>query len=126
MKNRNVIEKEEGMNVPGVVYASKKIFNEIKGDKTIEQVKNVAKLPGIVGESIALPDCHRGYGFPIGGVAAFDLKKGVISPGGVGYDINCGVLLLKTNLTSKDLIGKEKMLADAWKGKPISSKLQRV
>jgi len=59
MKNRNIIEKEEGMNVPGVVYASKKIFNEIKGDKTIEQVKNVAKLSGIVGESIALPDKHK-------------------------------------------------------------------
>lgn len=117
MKNKHIIPKEKGMLVPGAVYASEKIFNAIKEDKTIEQVKNVAKLPGIVGESIALADCHRGYGFPIGGVAAFDIKKGVISPGGVGYDINCGVLLLKTNLTSKDLKGKEKIFADALQKK---------
>ncbi|MBU2612260.1 MAG: RtcB family protein [Nanoarchaeota archaeon] len=112
-KYENIIPMENGMNVPGVVYASKELFDLVKDDKTIEQVKNVARLPGIVGKSIALPDCHRGYGFPIGGVAAFDLKKGVVSPGGVGYDINCGVLLLKTNLTKKDLEKKEEKLADA-------------
>ncbi len=72
----------------------------IKADKTLEQVKNVAQLPGIVKASIALSDAHQGYGFSIGGVAAFDMDKGIISPGGVGYDINCGVRLLKTNLTN--------------------------
>jgi tRNA-splicing ligase RtcB (3'-phosphate/5'-hydroxy nucleic acid ligase) len=93
----------EGMNVPGRIYASEGILNAVKKDKTISQVENVAKLPGIIGASIALADCHQGYGFPIGGVAGFDLEKGVISPGGVGYDINCSVRLLKTNLTKKDL-----------------------
>jgi tRNA-splicing ligase RtcB len=83
------IEKEEGMNVPGIVLASDKLMESIKQDKTLEQVKNVAKLPGIIEKSIALSDAHQGYGFPIGGVAAFDMKKGIISPGGVGYDINC-------------------------------------
>ncbi len=114
---RHDIVKEAGMNVPGIVYSSEEDYEEIKKDKTIEQVKNVAKLPGIIGESIALPDCHRGYGFPIGGVAAFDIKKGVISPGGVGYDINCGVLLLKTNLSIKDFKGKEEVFAEAMNKK---------
>jgi tRNA-splicing ligase RtcB len=114
---RHEIEREEGMLVPGVVYASSEDFEAIKKDKTIEQVRNVAKLPGIVGESIALPDCHRGYGFPIGGVAAFDVNKGVISPGGVGYDLNCGVLLLRTNLSIKDFKGKEKAFAEAMNKK---------
>ena len=116
-KNIHKIEIENGMNVPGVVYASEKIFNKIKEDKTLEQVKNVAKLPGILKYSIALPDAHQGYGFPIGGVAAFDLRKGVISPGGIGYDINCGVRLLRTNLTKKDLEGKEEKIAETLKRK---------
>ena len=82
------IEKEGKMNVPGIVFASKKLFESIEKDgKTLEQVKNVAALSGIVEKSIALPDAHSGYGFSIGGVAAFDLEKGIISPGGVGYDI---------------------------------------
>lgn len=83
------IEKENGMNVPGRIFASEEILENIKKDKTLEQVKNVAHLPGILKYSIALPDAHQGYGFSIGGVAAFDLDKGVISPGGVGYDVNC-------------------------------------
>ena len=83
------IPKEEGMLVPVIVYASEKILDDIKKDKTLEQAKNVAHLPGILKYSIALPDSHQGYGFSIGGVAAFDMDKGVISPGGVGYDINC-------------------------------------
>src|SRR3989344_6071260 len=84
------IEKEGNMNVPGKIFASEKLMENIKKDgKTIEQVKNVAQLKGIVGESIAMPDAHQGYGFPIGGVAAFDLEKGVITPGGIGFDINC-------------------------------------
>lgn len=103
MKNFYIIDKEEGMNVPGIIYASPKLYDFIKDDKAIQQVKNVAKLPGIIKYSIALPDAHQGYGFPIGGVAAFDLKTGVVSPGGVGYDINCGVRILKTNLKKKDV-----------------------
>ncbi|MDA3836561.1 MAG: RtcB family protein [Nanoarchaeota archaeon] len=105
------IEKEKGMNVPGRVYASEKLFKIIEQDKTLLQIKNVAKLPGIIGESIALPDAHQGYGFCIGGVAGFDLEKGVVSPGGVGYDINCGVRMVKTNLTKKDIQkNKEELL----------------
>lgn len=101
---------EDGMNVPGKVFASEELMQKIKADRSLEQVKNVAKLPGIIGRSIAMPDIHQGYGFPIGGVAAFDLETGVISPGGVGYDINCSVRLLKTNLKESDLKGKEKEL----------------
>jgi len=100
------------MNVPGVVYASEAILEAIKQDKTLEQVKNVAHLPGILKASIALPDAHQGYGFSIGGVAAFDLEKGVISPGGVGYDIDCSVRLLRTNLTKKDIISKQKEIVE--------------
>src|SRR3989344_4695176 len=88
------LKKEGKMNVPGIVFASDVLMEKIKQDKTLEQVKNVACLPGIVEKSIALADAHQGYGFSIGGVAAFDLEKGVISPGGVGFDINCGVRLL--------------------------------
>ncbi|MDO8528722.1 MAG: RtcB family protein [Nanoarchaeota archaeon] len=83
------IPQEGNMNVKGIVYASEKLIEAIKQDKTLEQVRNVACLPGILKASIALADSHQGYGFPIGGVAAFDMDKGVISPGGVGYDINC-------------------------------------
>lgn len=83
------IPKEEDMNVPGIVFASDKLIEQISNDKTFEQVKNVAKLKGIVGKSIAMSDAHQGYGMSIGGVAAFDSKEGIISPGGVGYDVNC-------------------------------------
>ena len=83
------IPKQGKMNVPGRIYASEKLISAIKEDETLEQVKNVACLPGILKASIALADSHRGYGFSIGGVAAFDLDEGIISPGGVGYDINC-------------------------------------
>jgi tRNA-splicing ligase RtcB (3'-phosphate/5'-hydroxy nucleic acid ligase) len=105
------IPVEDGMLVPGRVFASEALIENIKGDKSLKQVKNVAKLPGILRASYAMPDMHQGYGFPIGGVAAFDVDKGVISPGGVGYDINCSVRLLKTNLTEADLVGKEKKIA---------------
>ena len=80
---------EDGMLVPGRVFASAKLLEKMKEDKCLEQVKNVAKLPGILKASLAMPDAHQGYGFCIGGVAAFDAEEGVISPGGVGYDINC-------------------------------------
>ncbi len=111
------IPKKERMNVPGMIYVSEKIIESVKGDKTLEQVKNVAKLPGIIGKSIALTDCHQGYGFPIGGVAAFDMEEGIISPGGVGYDINCSVRLLRTNLTKKDLEPKKEEIAHSLQRK---------
>jgi tRNA-splicing ligase RtcB (3'-phosphate/5'-hydroxy nucleic acid ligase) len=107
------IEKEDKMLVPGVVFASEKLLNKIKQEnKTIQQVKNVACLPGIVEKSLIMPDAHQGYGFPIGGVAAFDLEKGIVSPGGVGYDINCGVRLLASNITKKDFTFKKNALLD--------------
>jgi len=92
-----------GMRVPGLIYASKEMLESICNEQTPEQVANVAFLPGIVGYSFAMPDIHWGYGFPIGGVAAMDIKNGVISPGGVGYDINCGVRLLRTSLSEAEV-----------------------
>lgn len=92
----------EGMRVDGVIYADDGLIESVKKDRAPEQVANVAHLPGIVGHSIAMPDIHWGYGFPIGGVAATDPDDGgVISPGGVGYDINCGVRLIRTNIPLK-------------------------
>lgn len=96
------VPKTGKMRVPGLIYASEAMINRAIGEKAAEQVANVACLPGIVGKSIAMPDIHWGYGFPIGGVAAFDADEGVVSPGGIGYDINCGVRLLRTNLTYKE------------------------
>ncbi len=112
-KNIYEIPKEGKMNVPGIVFASEAILENIKKDKTLEQVKNVAMLPGILKASIALPDSHQGYGFSIGGVAAFDMDEGIISPGGVGYDINCSVRLLKTNLKKEDIEKKKKEVVEA-------------
>jgi len=102
------IPREGEMKVPGRIFASEKLINDLKDDKTLGQVKNVAKLPGILKASYAMPDAHQGYGFAIGGVAAFDIDSGVISPGGVGYDINCSVRLLRTNLIREDFKGREK------------------
>jgi tRNA-splicing ligase RtcB len=82
------IPRQGGMRVPGRIYASEKLMSALKGDNSLRQVMNVAHLPGIVGYSLAMPDIHWGYGFPIGGVAAVDVHEGVVSPGGVGYDIN--------------------------------------
>ena len=87
-----------GMRVPGLIYASERMLDSMREEQTPEQVANVAFLPGILGYSLAMPDIHWGYGFPIGGVAATKVKDGVVSPGGVGYDINCGVRLLRTSL----------------------------
>jgi tRNA-splicing ligase RtcB len=92
------IPAEGGMRVPGRVFATERMVQDIRKDKSTEQVANVAHLPGIVSHSIAMPDIHWGYGFPIGGVAAFDEEEGVLSPGGVGYDINCGVRLLSSDI----------------------------
>ena len=102
------IPKHGKMRVDGVIYASKKMLDAIREDESLKQVINVACLPGIVRASMAMPDIHWGYGFPIGGVAAFDEQEGIISPGGVGYDINCGVRLLRTELEAKDLAGKKR------------------
>jgi tRNA-splicing ligase RtcB len=93
----------QGMNVPGRVYADEILVQKMAEDLTLPQCVNVAQLPGIIKHSITMPDGHQGYGFPIGGVAAFDMDSGVISPGGVGYDINCGVRLLLTSLDAKDV-----------------------
>ncbi len=92
-----------GMRVPGRIYTSERMLEQIGDEQAPEQVANVAFLPGIVGKSLAMPDIHWGYGFPIGGVAATRVSDGVISPGGVGFDINCGVRLLRTNLTETDV-----------------------
>ncbi|MCA9611127.1 MAG: RtcB family protein, partial [Myxococcales bacterium] len=92
------IPKQGAMRTHGVVYADTTLLPDLQADASLEQVANVATLPGIVGPSMAMPDIHWGYGFPIGGVAAFDLDEGVVSPGGVGYDINCGVRLLASDV----------------------------
>jgi tRNA-splicing ligase RtcB len=100
-----------GMRVDGIIYADEKLLKDIRHDKAAEQVANVAFLPGIVKYAIAMPDIHWGYGFPIGGVAATDIEKGgVISPGGVGFDINCGVRLVRTNLKEEDVRPRLKAL----------------
>jgi tRNA-splicing ligase RtcB len=91
------------MRVPARLFADEEILEEISGDHSLEQLENVATLPGIVGAAIAMPDIHQGYGFPVGGVAATELPDGVVSPGGVGYDINCGVRLLALPLTDVEL-----------------------
>jgi tRNA-splicing ligase RtcB len=110
---RWLIPKQGRMNVDGLVYASAAMMREIRSDQALEQVANVATLPGIVGRSIGMPDIHWGYGFAIGGVAAFDPEQGgVVSPGGVGYDINCGVRLLRTNLHAEDVRSRLNMLMD--------------
>ncbi|MFP4498546.1 MAG: RtcB family protein [Vulcanimicrobiota bacterium] len=91
------------MNTDGIIFADNQLMDIIDQEQAVEQVANVACLPGITGPSLAMPDIHWGYGFPVGGVAAFDTKTGVISPGGIGYDINCGVRLLRTGLTREDV-----------------------
>lgn len=104
---------KHGMRTDGLIYADSKMMKSVVRDNAPEQVANVATLPGILKKSMAMPDIHWGYGFPIGGVAGMDMEKGVISPGGVGYDINCGVRMLTTNFTVKDVTPKLKQLIDA-------------
>ncbi|MFN3682020.1 MAG: RtcB family protein, partial [Nitrospira sp.] len=112
-ENEWVIEPREKMRVPGVIYATESLIRDMD-DKVYEQVVNVATLPGIVRASYAMPDAHWGYGFPIGGVAAFNPDKGgVISAGGVGFDISCGVRLLHTGLTAEEFQPIKEQLADA-------------
>src|SRR3990170_3942894 len=102
---RYLIPKEtrSDMRTDAVIYASDKLLSAILKDLSLEQAVNVATLPGIVGNSLAMPDIHQGYGFPIGGVAATDWKTGVVSPGGVGFDINCGVRLLAGPLAREEV-----------------------
>ncbi len=106
------IPREGAMRTEGLVFADRKMMATLRKEQALEQVRNVATLPGIVGPSIAMPDIHWGYGFPIGGVAAFDADDGVVSPGGVGYDINCGVRLLRTALTVNEVRPRIEKLAD--------------
>ena len=100
------------MRVPGLIYADERLLKTMAEDQAVEQVANVAFLPGVVGYSLAMPDIHWGYGFPIGGVAAMRLNGGVVSPGGVGFDINCGARLIRTNLTEADVRPVLDRLAD--------------
>ena len=100
------VEKDSarGMRVPGIIYADQEFLEHARRERTIDQVANVATLPGILKASLAMPDIHFGYGFPIGGVAAFDTEaNGIISPGGVGYDISCGVRVIRSNIEIDDI-----------------------
>jgi tRNA-splicing ligase RtcB len=106
------IPKEDNMNVPVRIYASDNLIEKMKQDKTLIQGRNVAILPGIQKYAVIMPDGHEGYGFPVGGVAAFDINEGIISPGGIGYDINCGVRLLRTNLKYEEIKPKLKQIVD--------------
>ena len=101
-----------GMNVPVRIYANEPLLQKMLSDRTIMQARNVASIPGIVSHSVVLPDGHEGYGFPVGGVAAMDAEEGMISPGGVGYDINCGVRLLRSNLNEQTVRSKLKDLVN--------------
>src|SRR5215472_7615148 len=101
-----------GMRTDVIVYANAALLEQIRKDQSLIQAMNVATLPGIVGPSLAMPDIHQGYGFPIGGIAAIDAQQGVVSPGGVGFDINCGVRLVRTNLLVSDVRPRLKELID--------------
>jgi tRNA-splicing ligase RtcB len=103
----------EGMRVPARVYATETMLDAILEDRSLDQLTNVATLPGIHRHALVMPDVHEGYGFPIGGVAAFDPEEGVISPGGIGYDINCGVRMLRSDLTFEDVKGRLPQIARA-------------
>ena len=99
-----------GMKVPVRIFANEQLLQKMLNDRTVMQARNVSSIPGILGHSVVLPDGHEGYGFPVGGVAAMDAEEGMISPGGVGYDINCGVRLLRSNLTEQTVRSKLKDL----------------
>ena len=101
------------MRTSGLIFVDEPMIPQLRQDRAPEQVANVATMPGIVGMAMAMPDIHWGYGFPIGGVAAFDYDTGVISPGGIGYDINCGVRLIRTDLTEADVRPHLRALTDA-------------
>ena len=107
------VSYKAGMRVPGLIYTDEEMLEHILEEQALEQVANVAFLPGIVGYSLAMPDIHWGYGFAIGGVAAMRVADGVVSPGGVGFDINCGVRILRTNLTQEEVRPRINKLLDA-------------
>lgn len=111
-ENEYLIEADSnyGMKVPVRIFANESLINKMMTDRTLMQARNVASIPGILSHGVVLPDGHEGYGFPVGGVAAMDAKEGMISPGGVGYDINCGVRLLRSNLTEDNVRTKLKEL----------------
>lgn len=112
---RYVIPKsyKDGMRTDALIFTSEKLLPQLCGDLSLEQAANVAMMPGIVGNALAMPDMHQGYGFPIGGVAAMDMEDGVVSPGGVGFDINCGVRLMITNLNRDEIKKRLPDLVDA-------------
>ncbi|MFH1998394.1 MAG: RtcB family protein [Planctomycetota bacterium] len=112
-ESRFFIPKQRKMRTEGLIFSSERLIGGVLHDNCASQVANVAHLPGIVGLSLAMPDIHQGYGFPIGGVAAFDAEEGIVSPGGVGYDINCGVRFYTTGLDRHALVGLEEILTDA-------------
>ncbi|MER5175611.1 MAG: RtcB family protein [Candidatus Nitrosocosmicus sp.] len=105
-------DESKGMNIPVTIFANDLLISKMVEDRTLDQAVNVTTLPGVKKHVVVLPDGHEGYGFPVGGVAASDLEEGIISPGGVGYDINCGVRLIKTDLVESDIRPKLKVLVD--------------
>ena len=107
------IPQEGDMRTPARVLASEQLLDEISEDKTLQQLKNATHLPGMTKHAICMPDGHQGYGFPVGGVGALDAENGCISPGAVGYDVNCGVRMMTTNLTYEDVKGHEEELVDS-------------
>jgi tRNA-splicing ligase RtcB len=107
------IPRQGDMRVSTIIYSSERLMEGVRRDQTLQQARNVACLPGIQRAAYVMPDAHQGYGFPIGGVAAFDMDEGVISPGGVGYDINCGVRLLRTDFREEDIAGVRRELLQA-------------
>jgi tRNA-splicing ligase RtcB len=107
------LDRDDEMHVPARVLANEPLLDHIGDDKTLDQLRNVACMPGAVAPALCMPDGHQGYGFPVGGVAAFDAEDGLISPGGVGFDINCGVRMVKTDLTYDEVRGREAELVDA-------------
>jgi tRNA-splicing ligase RtcB len=110
---RWMLPREGGMRVPGILFANRPLLDKMLSDRTPEQVRNAAWLPGILDASIAMPDAHWGYGLPVGGVVATHEKDGVVSPGAVGYDIGCGVRLMRSDLKRPDLLEHADRLADA-------------
>src|SRR5712692_7003778 len=102
-----------GMRVPGLVVADERLIEAIRSDASLEQLANGATLPGIVKASLAMPDIHQGYGLPVGGVVATDAERGVVSPGAIGFDINCGVRLLRTGLDAAEIAPRLRELVDA-------------
>jgi tRNA-splicing ligase RtcB len=111
-RERELVRTIDSEGTPVKIYASDDLVEGMKQDGTLEQARNMAGLPGAVDKVCVMPDGHRGYGFPIGGVAAFDAREGIISPGSIGFDINCGVRLLKTDLSREDIRGREQRLAN--------------